>query len=256
MLWTWHQTQDARWLTCDLLADVTHAFGARRLGRPQDPLRPPELAQHLHMPGSCHWLHQIHSNLWFWTDPDGTIAHAPERLQGDALLSRDPHAAVWVCTADCVPILLATSHLGETWVAAIHAGWRGTAAQIVPQVVQAWEAHGIPPHSIRAALGPAISGPAYQVGSDVAEQVLATLRDPQAPDLVLPDPAPGKVRLDVRQANAQQLQDLGIPSSSISICPSCTFGDPDAFFSYRRDHNRRKTDVQWSGISPRSAHNF
>jgi polyphenol oxidase len=65
---------------------------------------------------------------------------------------------------------------------------------------------------------------------------------------LLPDPQPGRVRLDVRQVNALQLQQLGLSASQISIAPHCTFQEPEQFFSYRREKLKR---VQWSGIISR-----
>ncbi|MGF1576494.1 MAG: peptidoglycan editing factor PgeF [Cyanophyceae cyanobacterium] len=252
--WHWQQVGTAQWLTCELLSDWPHGFGCRRDG---DPLRPPELASHLGLDGQPHWAYQVHGNGWDWADSTLTGSEATERLAADAVVTDVPGDSVWVCTADCVPIIVVGSQAegSPEWVAAIHAGWRGTAAGILTEVIGHWLEKGIPPTSIRAALGPAISGPAYQVGADVAAQVLSTV-DPehhQDPRLVMSDPQAGKVRLDVRQANALQLQTLGIPASNISICPYCTYEDPEAFFSYRRDYDRRKSDVQWSGISPRFA---
>jgi copper oxidase (laccase) domain-containing protein len=62
---------------------------------------------------------------------------------------------------------------------------------------------------------------------------------------ILPDPHPGRVRLDVRRVNAIQLQQLGISPDRIAIAPHCTYQEPDRFFSYRRDKLKK---VQWSGI--------
>ncbi|PSN79984.1 laccase, partial [filamentous cyanobacterium CCP4] len=65
---------------------------------------------------------------------------------------------------------------------------------------------------------------------------------------LLADDAPGKVRLDVRQANARQLEQLGIGRDQVAIAPHCTFQEPDRFFSYRRTGEKQ---VQWSGIVSR-----
>jgi copper oxidase (laccase) domain-containing protein len=59
------------------------------------------------------------------------------------------------------------------------------------------------------------------------------------------DPEPDKVRLDVRRFNSLQLEQLGITPEQVAIAPYCTYQDPEAFFSYRREQLKR---VQWSGI--------
>lgn len=252
--WRCHQTETARWFTCDLLADWPHAFGTRSGGHAElggtAPVRPPDLALALNLSGQAHWAAQVHGNRWVEADPEQTGSPVAERVEADAILTDRAGDSVWVCTADCVPIIVAVEQGSQAGVAAIHAGWRGTAARILPQVLDHWLSEGIWPDSMRVVLGPAISGAAYQVGADVAHKVLSTLMPEQRqdPELIGPDLEPGRVRLDLRRANVLQALGLGIPLAQISVCPLCTFGDPDLFFSYRRDQDRRKSDVQWSGI--------
>ncbi|MEI6428699.1 MAG: peptidoglycan editing factor PgeF [Pseudanabaena sp. ELA607] len=162
--------------------------------------------------------------------------------------SQSYHSA-WVCSADCVPVLLGDVRLGH--VAAVHAGWRGTAAGIVPEAVQLFTQQGSRLEDLRVALGPAISGGCYQVNQAVAAQVLATVRQPVG---VTSDPEPDRARLDIRQVQHQQLTELGLNTTQIAVAPHCTFSDGDKFFSYRRYcldtpvESRGKSSVQWSGI--------
>jgi hypothetical protein len=147
-----------------------------------------------------------------------------------------------------------TIETGEyPWAVAIHAGWRGTAAAITAQVLQQLQQLGADLNSVHVAIGPAISGPVYQVGEEVAEQVIKTLPPGKEENgVMLPDPQPGKVRLDLRQVNALQSMEQGVPDHQISICPYCTWSEPDLFFSYRRDGSLKNgtqgLQVQWSGI--------
>ncbi len=113
----------------------------------------------------------------------------------------------------------------------------------MPQVIQQFPE----PTQCRVALGPAIAITHYQVGKDVAAQVLGNLDSATA---LAPDPDPGKVRLDVREVIRAQCHSLGIPASQISIAPHCTYSDSEHFFSYRRQQ-QRPMSVQWSGIGQR-----
>jgi YfiH family protein len=167
-----------------------------------------------------------------WTDRD----------QGDR--------SVWVCTADCVPLLIGDRQSGA--VAAIHAGWRGTAAGIVTKAISTLCDRGSELKDLRVALGPAISGNVYQVSQDVAEQVTATINQSVG---LQPDEHPQRVKLDLRKVQMQQLQELGMSPEQIAIAPYCTLQSEDIFFSYRRyflnnpHPHPRSPQVQWSGIA-------
>jgi YfiH family protein len=173
----------------------------------------------------------------------------------DGLISHQPLQAVWVASADCTPVLIGDVKTGQ--VAALHAGWRGTAAKIVPAAINRMQAHGSNLADLRVAMGPAIAGEVYQVAVEVAakignsiiphnepEKIIAALHDlPNSP--LLRDTEPGKVRLDVRRVNTLQLEQLGVSLEQIAIAPYCTFQTPEYFFSYRREQQKK---VQWSGI--------
>ncbi|MEN9226047.1 MAG: peptidoglycan editing factor PgeF [Thermostichus sp. HHBFW_bins_43] len=264
-MWVWQQAEGLRWLHCQLLAEWPHAFGCRQM----HPHRPPRLAAQLQLPPNrAVWGHQVHGSDWMWADeigdppgrgehndppdpPDSEVTFS--RPQVDAVIARQGSDSAWVCTADCVPILVAS----REWVAAIHAGWRGTAARILPNVLQQFAQAGIPYSEMRLAIGPAISGAVYQVSEVVAEQVLQTLPPDWDTDAaLLPDPLPGKVRLDLRWVNQAQAQTQGIPPEQIALSPHCTLSQPQDFFSYRRDGSLKdelgRHCVQWSGIGLRA----
>ncbi|NEQ99271.1 MAG: peptidoglycan editing factor PgeF, partial [Cyanothece sp. SIO2G6] len=175
-----------------------------------------------------------------------------------------PNQGVWVASADCTPALMADVKTGQ--VAAVHAGWRGTALQILPVAIRKFQSHGSQLSDLRVALGPAIAGEVYQVTTNVAAQVGQTVlpnitpkaklmeaevthilqqvqSTPQTP--ILDDEMVGRVRLDVRRVNQLQLEQMGIGAEQVAIAPHCTFQNPDQFFSYRRTREKK---VQWSGI--------
>ncbi len=179
----------------------------------------------------------------------------------DGLVTDAAHQAVWACSADCTPVLIADERSGQ--VAAVHSGWRGTAQKIVLEAIWRLVEQGSQLADLRVALGPAIAGEVYQVGKDVAaetgatlvstpsdvvvEEVLAALSALPDPP-ILPDSDPDRVRLDVRRVIALQLEQLGLSPEQVAIAPHCTYQQPEWFFSYRRD---RQKQIQWSGIVSR-----
>lgn len=79
---------------------------------------------------------------------------------------------VTVRTADCVPVLLHDPV--RQVVAAIHAGWRGAVAGIVPKTVALLASRfGTVPKDVRMAIGPSAGACCYEVD----EPVLTRLRD-------------------------------------------------------------------------------
>ncbi|MDJ1173948.1 peptidoglycan editing factor PgeF [Roseofilum capinflatum] len=248
-VWHWQMAQGLTYLTCSLLDPWKHGFFTRQFA----PQTPESLALLLDEQAQVYRVKQVHGQRVL--TPSEVKALGVERPEADGLLSEHAHDAVWVCSADCVPVLMAD--LGTGRVAALHAGWRGTAAEIVPEAIARFQAFGTRLEDLRIALGPAISGSQYQVGLDVAQQVGKTLIQGGTPSdwmeglsvgenpVLLPDSEPDRIRLDVRQVNLRQLQQLGIDVEQVAIAPYCTYQNPDLFFSYRRD---RLKSVQWSGI--------
>ncbi|MGK7913836.1 MAG: peptidoglycan editing factor PgeF [Synechococcus sp.] len=243
--WQWHERDGHRWLTCTLLQGWPHSFSSRH----SDPESPEVLTPtQLGLEGvSAYWTKQVHGDRLAWSA--GSSVPTLKMLEADALATETSGNSVWVRTADCVPVLVAD----RDRVAAIHSGWRGTAAEIVTKTVSELIRRGSSPTELRVAIGPAISGPVYQVSLEVAEQVLATIAHFDGsstcpiPPVIHEDRAPDRVRLDLRAAIAHQLLAIGIQASNLCLSPHCTWSDPDNFFSYRRLQSS-PSPVQWSGI--------
>ncbi|KGF72708.1 laccase [Neosynechococcus sphagnicola sy1] len=253
--WYWCNWEGLPYLRCHLLDAWPHGFFTRSFA-PRSPL---ELSAILQPTAQIYRIKQVHGNTVLATHEITHTDHAVTDLAAaDGVLTHKPDQAIWVCSADCTPILIADGVTGQ--VSAIHAGWRGTATQILPQAIARLQSQGSQLTDLRIAMGPAISGSVYQVATEVAATVGATIvpesvNQPADPLLVwlaqlpnppiLPDPEPGRVRLDVRRVNALQLERLGIKPEQVAIAPDCTYQQPDRFFSYRRDGLKQ---VQWSGI--------
>lgn len=152
------------------------------------------------------------------------------------VLARDGYGAApapAVRTADCVPILLAARD--GSAVAAVHAGWRGTAAGIAGAAVARLRAWGVRPADILAALGPAIGPCCYEVGEEVVAAVAAT-GCPR--DAIARAGRGARPRLDLHAANRLQLEAAGVPAGAIDPAPWCTRCRNDLFFSARAGDGR------------------
>jgi polyphenol oxidase len=251
--WHWHTWEGLPYLTCNLLTPWPHGFFTQQFW----PRLPEELTKVLHSEATTYRLKQVHGNTVLTTqEVDEHLRKYNDQLAlADGLISEGSLQAIWVASADCTPVLIGDVKIGQ--VAALHAGWRGTAAQIVPQAITKMQSQGSKLEDLRIAMGPAIAGEVYQVSVEVAAEIgntilphhdsktiIAALHDlPDSP--LLPDPTPGKVRLDVRRINALQLGMLGINQEQIAIAPYCTYQSSEHFFSYRREKEKK---VQWSGI--------
>src|SRR5688572_1124360 len=148
--------------------------------------------------------------------------------EADIAVTDDPSLAVSVRTADCVPILLADRRTGA--VAAIHAGWRGTAAGAALVAVKALTSrYGTHTENVIAAIGPSIGPCCYEVGPDLAAHFSS---HPEASTWFSRDAKP---HLDLWRASRDQLARAGIPPNQIHVCELCTFDHPALFHSFRRD---------------------
>jgi polyphenol oxidase len=152
-------------------------------------------------------------------------ASAPEELgDAEALVTTEPALALGVLTADCVPVLLADEAAGV--VAAVHSGRRGLAARITPRAVAAAVDAGARVDRLTAWVGPAICGRCYEVGEDVAADVVAV--EPAAAART----SWGTTALDLPAAVAAQLRRAGV--TDIRTDGRCTLEEP-SLYSYRRD---------------------
>jgi len=153
--------------------------------------------------------------------------------KADAIISDDPARALSVRVADCVPVLLATGD-GRV-VAAVHAGWRGVVAGVVPTAIQAMSDMGhlsLVTGHLLAAIGPSISGEAFEVGPEVVE-IFSGLFDGTAVYRRLPH---GKALIDLRRLLYLQLLNEGVEPGHIDVTDRCTYRDSREFFSHRREH--------------------
>lgn len=153
-------------------------------------------------------------------------AEARLTSEADAIWAHrdDPPVVVAVLTADCVPVLVADD-AGTVW-AAIHSGWRGTVAGVVPATVAALAAAGVDPARLRAAIGPCIELDAFEVGPEVAAQFPAEVVDAERF---------ARPHVDLVAMVRRQLVAAGVRAENVERVGGCTYAEPARYFSYRRD---------------------
>lgn len=181
----------------------------------------------------------------------------PDRTRlGDALATNRSDLAVGVRVADCVPLLVADRATGA--VAAIHAGWRGTAAGIAGAAVTAMgRAFGCRPSNLVVAIGPSIGACCYEVGSELVDAFAAAGHERGVIDrwfIAKPPPRGSRARLplhlDLASANRDQLMLAGVPGDQIHTSGLCTAMHLDVLTSYRAE---RSQAGRTAGVIARSA---
>lgn len=184
-------------------------------------------------------LKQIHSGIV--AEIDDTSA-ANEAVEADAAITNLKGVMLAVQTADCVPILV--SAVQGTAVAAIHAGWRGTAARIAETtILRLREKFSLEPKDLTASVGPHIGVCCYEVGNEVVQ----TIANPSVFEV---KPEWTQPHLNLAAANRQQLIEAGIPEDRIEISTLCTRCRGDLFHSYRRDGKKMGHMLSVIGIVP------
>lgn len=192
-------------------------------------------------------LQQIHSDVIHLFD-----AAPAESCRGDASATNRPGLLLGVQTADCLPILLVDPK--KRAVAAIHAGWRGTLQRIVVKTIGRMHMQfKTKPADLLAAIGPAIGGCCYEVGTEVATQFQSQFanapewfdefRTGDEPNPIQwlnmqppgHQPPPKNVLLDLRKANCAQLLGAGLCAPNIFVNDLCTACRRDLLFSYRKE---------------------
>ena len=167
------------------------------------------------IPAQCH------------SDHIEVVSAAGEYERSDALITGTSNLPLVVSVADCMAVVLFDPV--RRVIAAVHAGWRGTAASIVSQALTRMkDAFGVRESDIVAFLSPSAGACCYEVGPEVAAQFgsdYVQRRD-------------GRLYLDLKKANADQLLAGGLQEGGIEISPLCTICNPGLFHSFRRDGDR------------------
>jgi YfiH family protein len=170
------------------------------------------------------WETQFASSYQVHGDKVQVVTEAGRTEGYDALITNQPNVFIGVTVADCTPILIYDAK--NQALGAVHAGWRGTVAQIVLKTLRTMQlTYGTQPADCCAYVGTCIDECSFEVGEEVAEQF--------GDEFKRFDTALGKYLIDLKKANAAQLSAFGIPTSQIEISPYSTVTHNEDYFSYR-----------------------
>ena len=236
----WVQAPWGASLRCGPLRELArHCFSTRELSlegaRADDSAGWRVLADTLGVElGSLVRMRQVHcADVFEARSEKGVGSPTPfsEWPQADIAVTDDPSVALSVRAADCVPILLGDRRTGA--VAAIHAGWKGTAAGAAMVAVRSLTTrYGTEPENVIAAVGPCIGPCCYVVGPELPAHFSA---HPEASAWFSSRARP---HLDLWRATRDQLARAGVPLTQIHVSALCTFDHPALCHSYRRDGAR------------------
>lgn len=174
------------------------------------------------------WLEQVHGSYVAEIEQHNVLP-----IVADAAITRQKRLALAIMTADCLPILLADKN--GTEIAAIHAGWRPLADNIIEKTINKMHT---PAKNICAWLGPCIGWQAFEVGEEVKHkfignsEIFAKAFIPTENDIVN-STAPTKYLADIMMIASMQLEQLGI--EEIANVKDCTYTNANKYYSFRRD---------------------
>lgn len=177
---------------------------------------------------------QVHStNIRYVTEEDrGRFFESTDGFVTDRA------GVVLVCkVADCTPILLADK--AHHVIAAVHAGWRGSAAGIAAGAVELMCRHGASPEDIHAAIGSCLHDCCFEVKDDFRREIVALCGENMAKRVI--KRREGKMYADNVLLNVDFLVGCGVSREHIDISPWCTKCTPERFFSHRASGNLRGT---------------
>jgi len=180
-------------------------------------------------------VHGTHIRVATKDDRNTLFMSKPD--QADGSITQTPGVALMVFTADCVPILLHDPV--KKIIGAVHAGWRGTVADIAGVAIRKMESEfNCSPADIRAAIGPCISMCCFETNNDVTDALAGSLPG-SAGDCIIKHG--DKFKVDLKQANRIFLENAGV--TDIIVSDECTSCLSDKYWSHRKTGGQRGSQV-------------
>ncbi len=184
-------------------------------------------------PATLVTAHQVHGNsVGVVPRSSAGVGSAPgSGLFGkfDSLVTNEPNVAVMMTHADCLAVVICDPQTRAVGV--IHAGWRGTVADVTGAAVRTMiESFASGPEEILAFIGPGICANCYEVGDEVFDGWHDAM--PQGGDTAIRRPN-GRWHFDLAEANRLQLRAAGVRGDAIEQSHICTKCSQNSWFSHR-----------------------
>lgn len=174
-------------------------------------------------------LNQIHGDDIFVIGPHGDYFSSREALDYDAIVTNRTNLAICIKTADCAPVFLVDR--AKKIIAAVHAGWRGSALGITAKTVRLMRSqYGSQPSDLAAAIGPSIGPCCYEVDAATVDQFRGHA---DCESFRKPGKRKDRWMLNLVEVNRAQLREAGLSEQAIDSADLCTSCRQDRFFSHR-----------------------
>jgi YfiH family protein len=158
----------------------------------------------------------------------------------DGLVTNVPGVMLASFYADCVPLYFVD--VNNHVIGLAHAGWKGTVANIVEEMIRLMTSEfGSSLGDIHAAIGPSIGSCCYEVDDVVINGINNVLQEEVYP--------PGKAHVDLKEINRQIMIRTGILPNQIEVSNHCTSCRTDLYYSYRAEQGRTGRMASWIGLT-------
>jgi polyphenol oxidase len=146
-----------------------------------------------------------------------------------------------ISTADCISLFVHS----ETFVAAVHAGWRGIANRIVCKTIWRLLDSGENPANISIFIGPHIRKQSFEVDDDVLKQLINSCN--KGEPAASPSAKSGKFLVDLSLILRLQILEFGLTESQFFDLKIDTKTNP-LYHSYRRDKEKSGRQVSFIAL--------
>ena len=177
------------------------------------------------------YVDQVHGDRVLKLDAANRPSEGDSLGEGDGLITNEKGIPIMLLVADCLPVFFYDSTHQAVGLA--HAGWRGTVSHVAAKTLLAMgEAYGTRPEEVRAVLGPSIGACCYEVGKDVLKEFAEVF--PWSEE-VFQKSSQQHWKLDLAEANARQLLEIGLKEENLIRSGLCTIRHNDLFYSHRAE---------------------
>ena len=168
-------------------------------------------------------MNQTHSNKVQIVENKNNL----ERVEADAMLTKNNELALCVLTADCAPILIYEKD--KKVIGCIHAGWKGAINGVIENTLKKLNEIGGNVKQLVVCIGPCISKKSYEVKEDFYSKFSNKSRDN---DSFFLKNEKNSFNFDLRGFIIKKLKDCGV--SQIDNINFDSFAMKSEYFSHRR----------------------